>query len=605
MGWPSTASQLATAQNGNAEHLAGQELLDQAIAHAGQGPTYLVQVPAENTVDSSDQDVTPCSVRYRAVFYDWEGTHIRTVDNDREPTRLQEVSRELPLVFEVVTEYTCSEIDPLSTDFDTAPEERLLPVTSLRGAQRLDIHSPAILQALRHVVQRWPKIDLTSQSVRLYEPFSILVHHLEVLDRYKRIRAPEEASEICQKAVDVHKHLTLLQSHMASNVMPEILEERERHKRGFATYEHLWLLFPPGVEVVVPMKNARDLAPYLRGFLVESMVRDSGSNEKTILYLSGLDFDGSSIGRIYHSCHIQAFEGEVEVTCLDVIPAGWPGHVIGGKPVAQQLRTNGQRAFELLEPRCLQHRGRVVVFPFKEVNGLVMVDMRTFYIENPEERPVLSHTTSYSQLKQEKSDCVCPSCKERTEEFRTLRQTSTSGIDSIPVEGGKLTKQQQFLYPTRVFGFHFQSRSWELVDVANLSPAQYRKDVLDTLVMAPERLKIIKALCRIHSQNAVAAWSADFVEPKGKSQITLLHGRPGVGKTYTAECIAEYVARPLLRLTSAEIGLDPHVIDENLTYHFALARRWKALVLIDEADSYLEVNELSRVGEGLAMPLAC
>lgn len=36
-----------------------------------------------------------------------------------------------------------------------------------------------------------------------------------------------------------------------------------------------------------------------------------------------------------------------------------------------------------------------------------------------------------------------------------------------------------------------------------------------------------------------AAWSADFVQNKGEGQIFLLHGPSGVGKTYTAESIAE------------------------------------------------------------------
>jgi len=35
------------------------------------------------------------------------------------------------------------------------------------------------------------------------------------------------------------------------------------------------------------------------------------------------------------------------------------------------------------------------------------------------------------------------------------------------------------------------------------------------------------------------SWSADFVQSKGEGQIFLLHGPSGVGKTYTAECIAE------------------------------------------------------------------
>jgi SpoVK/Ycf46/Vps4 family AAA+-type ATPase len=42
---------------------------------------------------------------------------------------------------------------------------------------------------------------------------------------------------------------------------------------------------------------------------------------------------------------------------------------------------------------------------------------------------------------------------------------------------------------------------------------------------------------------------ADLVRGKGKGLIILLHGVPGVGKTSTAECVAESTNRPLYSLT--------------------------------------------------------
>lgn len=53
---------------------------------------------------------------------------------------------------------------------------------------------------------------------------------------------------------------------------------------------------------------------------------------------------------------------------------------------------------------------------------------------------------------------------------------------------------------------------------------------------------------------AARSWSADFIEGKGSGQIILLHGPPGVGKTYTVESIAAWLERPLLALTVADIG---------------------------------------------------
>lgn len=65
--------------------------------------------------------------------------------------------------------------------------------------------------------------------------------------------------------------------------------------------------------------------------------------------------------------------------------------------------------------------------------------------------------------------------------------------------------------------------------------------MIDTLVMAEERRQMIKALAENYMQKhsgdpapAYRPWTADYVEGKGEGKIFLLHGKPGVGKTYTA-----------------------------------------------------------------------
>lgn len=96
---------------------------------------------------------------------------------------------------------------------------------------------------------------------------------------------------------------------------------------------------------------------------------------------------------------------------------------------------------------------------------------------------------------------------------------------------------------------------------------------------------------------ASSTWSADFVSGKGEGLIFLLHGKPGVGKTYTAECVAAHTERPLLSLTCADIGVDPGKVEKNLEKWFKIASSWGAIMLIDEADIYMEhrqVQDLAR-----------
>jgi hypothetical protein len=60
-----------------------------------------------------------------------------------------------------------------------------------------------------------------------------------------------------------------------------------------------------------------------------------------------------------------------------------------------------------------------------------------------------------------------------------------------------------------------------------------------------------------------------------------------VGKTSTAECVAEYTGRPLLAITCGDIGDEAGEVQENLEYNLSLAHRWGCVMLLDEADVYL------------------
>lgn len=55
-----------------------------------------------------------------------------------------------------------------------------------------------------------------------------------------------------------------------------------------------------------------------------------------------------------------------------------------------------------------------------------------------------------------------------------------------------------------------------------------------------------------------------------------------------SECIAAYTSRPLMVLTSSDIGTNPVEVEMNLTMHFKRARRWGSVLLIDEADVFME-----------------
>ncbi|KAI9726367.1 MAG: hypothetical protein M1828_001641 [Chrysothrix sp. TS-e1954] len=86
-------------------------------------------------------------------------------------------------------------------------------------------------------------------------------------------------------------------------------------------------------------------------------------------------------------------------------------------------------------------------------------------------------------------------------------------------------------------------------------------------------------------------WSSDFVPNKGQGQIILLHGKPGVGKTSSAECLSELTKRPLLTVTCGNLGTDARSVNEELSRWLRLGDLWNAILLFDEADVFLESRE--------------
>lgn len=110
-------------------------------------------------------------------------------------------------------------------------------------------------------------------------------------------------------------------------------------------------------------------------------------------------------------------------------------------------------------------------------------------------------------------------------------------------------------------------------------------------MLKPESNKdAIKALVKTYTDQASQSklFSADFIQNKGEGQVILLHGPPGTGKTLTAESVAEFTRKPLVSITAADLGHEPQELERNLTRFLKNAHIWGAVVLLDEADIYLQ-----------------
>jgi SpoVK/Ycf46/Vps4 family AAA+-type ATPase len=153
-------------------------------------------------------------------------------------------------------------------------------------------------------------------------------------------------------------------------------------------------------------------------------------------------------------------------------------------------------------------------------------------------------------------------------------------------------------------GFSLSAKRWCFFQLDRIQEFKYNTDAFKSLVLAKEQKSMIHSLVRIHADERLQI--DDLIEGKGKGMIFLLHGEPGVGKTLTAgmcivmgyygdvpangylESIADYTKRPLYTVSSGDLGSDPATTERALTDVLELATGWNAIVLIDEADVFLE-----------------
>ncbi|PYH44104.1 ATP-binding protein [Aspergillus saccharolyticus JOP 1030-1] len=71
----------------------------------------------------------------------------------------------------------------------------------------------------------------------------------------------------------------------------------------------------------------------------------------------------------------------------------------------------------------------------------------------------------------------------------------------------------------------------------------------------------------------------------------LLSGPPGVGKTLTAESVAEIMQVPLYILSAGDLGTTPQTVENTLRDVLTMIPRWGAIILLDETDVFMEARD--------------
>ncbi|KAI0437886.1 hypothetical protein F4803DRAFT_536888 [Xylaria telfairii] len=146
-----------------------------------------------------------------------------------------------------------------------------------------------------------------------------------------------------------------------------------------------------------------------------------------------------------------------------------------------------------------------------------------------------------------------------------------------------------YLAPLTIKGYNLKRKKWLDLELDKIEPVIWNKQAFKHLVIKEKTKKLIQALI---SNQIEAEKSTDLITGKGNGLIMLLHGGPGTGKTLTAESIAEIAERPLYPVTCGDIGTEPEDVENYLESVLHIGKTWGCVVLLDEADVFLEQRSL-------------
>ena len=417
-------------------------------------------------------------------------------------------------------------------------------------------------------------------------------------------------------------------------------------KRNQVTFKMLWLIFPPGTLVVVA-DSEEERSTGGSGYLVESIVADSSDGDIWVLnLLQGYHSGGSfSIRRTRRTIHHFYGRKKISFPDLKVVPLPLIPKA-EREELRQRLIERGKRYVDYCaaDMTALQYRGRVALQESENVarlgawgsTGVLRIDI--------DERVIIDRTAqhSVSGLTDEKGDWAADSLtsyfeaikaeggnpkasaamsrngiveKARLQDLARFGFTKeephgrkdrkeSDGYDygesanpPDPDDGGleaELTDDDYFICQSTTVAFALDQKTWvSEVRIAYLSEIEWRGDPFSSLQFTEGAKRLVLRLVKGFIDRSSTDTYDDIIKGKGKGLMFLLHGPPGLGKTLTAESVAESARRPLYRVTTGELSTDVEKLESQLSDILRLGARWKAVVLLDEADVLMTRRSVS------------
>lgn len=340
---------------------------------------------------------------------------------------------------------------------------------------------------------------------------------------------------------------------------------------------------------------------------------DSQKALKFTLKCYYLDFNGQKYGAVCKDFIIGEYRDEKDIKTLPIFPLRYLDQ---WSTYLEKACSDGKKFLELISnkygsysgwtlmstPSGELRRGRYVNEPAmhpEHIDSDILVDFNEAYNHFPQWNPPFAAVTRQQIATVVEWDAVDyyvwndPSRLKITSKLRE-KVVESDGVSHVQYNDfldkdeflragqGKLsesTEEHLALLPDRMVVYALWERKFVQVDARLVRLTQSsEKNPFDSLEIENTHRQMIQSIVHEHFQlkriedieRHGGLISQDIIGNKGKGTVILLHGVPGVGKTATAEAVAQKWHRPLFPITCGDLGMSAREVETSLGEIFRL-----------------------------------
>ncbi|KIX06385.1 uncharacterized protein Z518_04361 [Rhinocladiella mackenziei CBS 650.93] len=496
----------------------------------------------------------------------------------------------------------------------------------------VDIKSKPLKECLQHVMIGVKGVSLVEDTPHL-DPNMLFLYleemreYVDTLEDEASGRKRKERKALLTKA----KHLRVMVKYLDKDYADTKKSLYPMLENNTITFDLLWALYKPNTIAYCSTYGDPDEP---RAFKIDFANKEAHFMRGQWYTVEGryLEYDGRSFGMGTMHTEVPTFQGARKISSLECYPLQY--HKDAGK-LKTQLIERGKHFVSLQGMNYRYHKGMAYTKRKKQVlkiniDGRIMVDPAIHRRINPNYpistvKPKEDHEVI--NIDDTEEDCGC-GIDDSSDEGLNNQNAPTD--DTSPVkkrfrvvktsdgqhaivevlskddrgapqqkepladttqEAREFTEEELLIASPVVLGFAFGEKLWLEFTVSGISEVVYNDQAFESLVLPDNQKSIVKALVSSHAFHAHRSID-DIISGKGRGLVAVLHGPPGTGKTLTAEGIADLLKCPLYMVSAGDLGTDPTKLDKELQNILDIAHSWGAILLLDEADVFLEQRSI-------------